>query len=196
MDILKKINKQDNQIDRKLNNKDIQISNDLITSNKIILNKDKYSIIDYTPNKSLIYNTNLKNKDNIILLNTRKYNNNNIVTENISRKVYQLYINHFFNYLINNNIKIIKGRIFNYKRKKNLLYVGVNGLIIPISKGNLTYHSNKLYSYKKWSKGYSLYKLIKLSFFCENIKIENNKINVKISRKKFLKILNTKNATI
>lgn len=167
-----------------------------IIPSKVLLETNRNLILDYTEKNNLVYPSDSTLTNETFLFCNQKYNDNFVVTPIIPREIYKIYIKHFFNFIKKNKIKIVTGKILNYSRNKNVLYVGINGLVIPISKENLTYHANKFYNYKKWKKGYSFYKLVKLNFFCENIQNNPENIEVKLSRKKFLKLLKKKNATI
>jgi len=194
MNILKNTNKDKINFKNFLNYKNTSVKTDIIIPSKVLKKGKDSLILHYDYQKNLEYFLKINNKNNIFLFKHRQYNDNSIITNTMPLKLFKIYLNHFFNFIKKNNIKIVKGRVLYYKYKK--IFVGINGIVVPISKEKLTYRFKKLSSYKKWNKGCSLYKLIKLSFFCEKIIINNNKINLKISRKKFLKLLRKKNATI
>lgn len=192
MNILKNQQKIDKNI---LNYKNTLTKMDTIIPSKILKKNKDSLILEYSHQKSLEYFSEIMDKKNLFLFEYRKHNGNSIITDNIPKKLYKLYLNHFFNFIKKNNIKIVKGRVLYYKYET--IFIAVNGIIVAIPKEKLTYRYKKLYNYKKWNKGCSFYKLIQLSFFCENIIKHNSEISLNISRKKFLKLLKKKkNATI
>lgn len=173
MEILK--NKKSYKIN-KFNFKQVTIQKNNIIPSEKFTNIEKYSIMEHTAVNNIQFISNLLNKDhNNYLFISKSFDNESLITPIISRNVFKLYNNHFFNFIKKNKIKIIKGRDINYNM------VGVNGLIVSTN--------------TDYSKKIKVNDIVKTStFFGENIirKNKQQKMKIKISRKKFINLLQKK----
>ena len=164
--------------------KDIK-EKDIFTESKCRINTPKVSFLEIDSQTNLVTTKAFNEGQLIFLSNYKKFNGNTIITSNLSRNVYNLYIKHFFNYIKKNRIKIIKGRVLKYNRKRDCFYVGINGFIIAIPSKEFT--SNKSLRKKILKKGQSLFNLKPISFVCTDIKNDKNMFKIDASRHKYLK---------
>lgn len=164
--------------------KDIE-EKDIFTKSKCIINTQKVSLLEVNSQTCLITSKSFEEGQFVFLSSYRKFSDNTIITSNLSKSVYKLYVKHFFNYIKKNKIKIIKGRVLKYNRKKDCFYVGINGLVISVPSKEFT--TNKSLRKKIFKKGQSLFNLKPISFICDEIKNNENAFEINVSRHKYLK---------
>ena len=159
--------------------------NDILIESKCLINTQKVSFLKIDSQVNITSTLSFNEGHSVFLSKYRKFNDNIVITSNLSKGIYNLYIKHFFNYIKKNNIKIIRGRVLKYNRKIDCFYVGINGLIVLIPSKEFT--SNKSLRKKILKKGQSLFNLKPVSFVCTDLKNDKNGFNVNASRHKYLK---------
>ena len=161
------------------------IKNDIFIESKCIINTGKVSLLETNSQSSFISVKNFKENEFVFLSKYKKFNDTELIDSNISKSIYKLYVKHFFNFKKKNKIKIVKGRVLKYNRRKNIFYVGVNGLIICVPAKEFTL--NSALRKKMLKNGKKLFKLKPISFICTNIEKKTDTFKVKVSRHKYLK---------
>lgn len=186
------------KISKQVLSQSIKKQTNILNLSKLIIYKNKFFLLGNSDKSNIIFPKSKSKKkkysyqkDNIYTYLKKTYNNENLITLDASKKIYKMYLKYFFDFLEKKNINILKGKIFNYSKKKNFkynLFVGVQGLVINIPKKELIKNSEKIYSFNKWKKLSNYYKLKDTLFLYKNIINKKNK-SIKISRKKYLTIL-------